>query len=143
MPRNSDTLWIRLLGRGRVQEQAIDEIRELPPTHPLRLNALNLLTNLRANLQTTEDLEIEEENLIMKLSPLYVQWEEAALRKGEQRGEQRGIRLMIESMLEVKFGSRDRELSQIVEPLSQLPAKEATQLILQLSREELLTRFEE
>ena len=50
---------------------------------------------------------------------------------------------MIESMLEVKFGSRDRELSQIVEPLSQLPAKEATQLILQLSREELLTRFEE
>ena len=77
----------------------------------------------------------------MKLSPLYVQWREEALREGEQRGIQQEKRLMIESMLEVKFGAMDRELSQMVEILSQLPAKEATQLIMQSSREELLAWF--
>ncbi|NES01313.1 MAG: hypothetical protein F6J86_47430, partial [Symploca sp. SIO1B1] len=29
LPRTKDTLWIRLLGRGRVQEEAIDEIKAL------------------------------------------------------------------------------------------------------------------
>ena len=48
---------------------------------------------------------------------------------------------MIESMLEVKFGVMDAALTTLVEPLSQLPAKEATQAIWQLSREELLARF--
>ncbi|NET62337.1 MAG: hypothetical protein F6K47_41410, partial [Symploca sp. SIO2E6] len=149
LPRTKDTLWIRLLGRGRVQEEAIDEIKALPPTNPLRLNALKLLTNLKANLQTTQQLDNEEQNLIMKLSPLYLQWREETLREGQQQGVQQGIqqgmqqgmRLMVESMLEVKFGVIDEELSQIVEPLSQLPAKESTQLILQLSREELLAQF--
>ncbi len=44
-------------------------------------------------------------------------------------------------MLEVKFGTIDAELSQIVEALVKLPAKEATQLIMQSNREELLDRF--
>ena len=81
----------------------------------------------------------------MKLSPLYVQWREEALREGQQQGMQQGVqqgmRLMVESMLEVKFGAIDEALSQIIQPLSQLPAKESTQLIWQLSREELLAQF--
>lgn len=48
---------------------------------------------------------------------------------------------MVESMLEVKFGAIDEELSQIVEPLMQLEARERTQLLMQLSREELLALF--
>ncbi|NER99342.1 MAG: hypothetical protein F6J86_36910 [Symploca sp. SIO1B1] len=107
------------------------------------------MTNLKANLQTTQQLDNEEQNLVMKLSPLYLQWREEALREGQQQGVQQGIqqgmqqgmRLMVESMLEVKFGAIDEALSQIVEPLSQLPAKESTQLILQLSREGLLAQF--
>ncbi|NET58757.1 MAG: hypothetical protein F6K47_22180 [Symploca sp. SIO2E6] len=105
------------------------------------------MTNLKANLQTTQQLDDEEQNLIMKLSPLYVQWREETLREGEQQGVQQGMqqgmRLMVESMLEVKFGAIDEALSQIVEPLSLLPAKESTQLIWQLSREELLAEFSE
>ena len=48
---------------------------------------------------------------------------------------------MVETMLQVKFGTIDRELSQIIEPLIQLSALEITQLIMQLNREELLARF--
>ena len=75
----------------------------------------------------------------MKLSPLYLQWQEEAL----QEGEQRTMRLMVESMLETKFGSLDEALRQIVEPLSQLPARDCTQSIWQSSREALLERFRE
>ena len=83
----------------------------------------------------------------MKLSPLYVQWEEAALKKGKELGIQQGIqqekRLMVESMLEVKFGEIDEELAQIVEPLSELATKEVTQLIMQCDRSQLLARFKQ
>ncbi|MCL1464413.1 hypothetical protein [Argonema galeatum] len=145
LPKTEATLWLRLLGRGKVQEDAIDELRTNSPSHPLQSNALKLLTNFQANLQTTEDLDQEERSLIMKLSPLYIQWEQEALKKGEEQGIQQGIqqekRLMIESMLEVKFGVVDEELSPIVEALIQLSTKEVTQLIMQSDREELLGRF--
>ncbi|MCL1473012.1 hypothetical protein [Argonema antarcticum] len=146
LPKTEATLWLRLLGREKVQEEAIDELQVLS-THPLRSNILKLLTNFQANLQTTESLDPDERSLIMKLSPLYLQWEQEALKKGEQQGIQQGIqqekRLMIESMLEVKFGAIDEALSQIISPLIQLPTKEATQLIMQSDRQELLGRFKE
>ena len=146
LPRTPDTLWIRLLGRDRVQDQALEELAKLPAAHPLRANALRFLTNLKADLHEKKALNTEEQNLIMKLSPLYVQWEKAAtqqgIQQGIQQGEQRKMRSMVESLLEVQFGSVDAALSALVEPLSQLPEKEATQAILRLSREELLSRFE-
>ena len=111
------------------------------------LGKLAALTNFQANLQTTASLDQEERSLIMKLSPLYVQWEEAALKKGKELGIQQGIqqekRLMVESMLEVKFGEIDEELAQIVEPLSELATKEVTQLIMQCDRSQLLARFKQ
>lgn len=77
----------------------------------------------------------------LKLSPLYIQWEQEALKRGEQQGIQQEKRGMIESILEVKFGAMDEELSQIVQALIQLPAKEVTQLIMPSSREELSAWF--
>ncbi|MCL1466986.1 hypothetical protein [Argonema galeatum] len=143
LPKTEATLWLRVLGKGRVQEEAIDELQQLPLNHPLRSNVFKLLTNFQANLQTTESLDQEERSLIMKLSPLYIQWEQEALKRGEEQGVQQGMRLMVESMLEVKFGEIDEELAQIVESLSQLPAKEVTQLIMQCNREQLFARFRE
>ena len=157
LPQTPDTLWIRLLGRGRVQDRALDELAKLPSGHPLRSNTLRFLTNLQADLQAKKRLNTEEQNLMMKLSPLYVQWEKEAIQKGEKRGEERGEergekrgekrgvqkerRAMIESMLEVKFGEIDFALTGLIEPLSRLSAKEATQAIWRSSREELLSRF--
>ncbi len=143
LPLTTETLWIRLLGRGRVQDQALEELAKLPPAHPLCSNALQFLTNLRADLQAKKTLNTEEQSLIMKLSPLYVQWEQEATQRGMQQGVQQERRAMVESMLEVRFGTLDETLAALVEPLSQLSAKEAAQAVLQLSREELLARFVE
>ncbi len=153
LPRTPETLWLRVLGKGNVQKQAIAELKALPQDSPFRFNALELLYNLRTILEVRQDLDQEDRELIMELSPLYLQRLEDATQAGVQQGIQQGVqqgiqqgvqqgqRLMVESMLQVKFGVIDEELSQIIEPLIQLEPLERTQLIMLLNREELLARF--
>jgi hypothetical protein len=43
LPRTRETLWLRILGKGTVQTQAINELTALPEDNPLRVNALELL----------------------------------------------------------------------------------------------------
>ncbi len=38
-----DTLWLRILGKGRKQQQAIDELETLPKGSPYRQAVLSLL----------------------------------------------------------------------------------------------------
>lgn len=147
LPRTEETLWLRILGKGTVQKQAISELVSVSANHPLRTNALLLLTNLQANLQQSENLDEEERELIMELSPLVLQWREEARQEGKQEGrqegKQEGERVVIENLLRVRFGELDEELAAIIEPVLELPPEEFTQLLLQLSREELLARFGE
>jgi len=137
LPRTGETLWIRILGKGATQRQAIDELAALPKGIPLRSNALELLANWRLNLETSENLDQEDRELIMNLSPAYLQWREETLREGMQAER----RATIENLLRVRFGSLDDELFAIITQLLELPPEEFTRLLLQLSREELLNRF--
>jgi hypothetical protein len=137
LPRTQETLWLRVLGKGKVQNQAIDELEALPADNPFRINALQLLYSLQKELEVTEDRNEEDRELIMRLSPLYQQDREEA----EQRGEQRGERLVVENLLRVRFGVSDAEILAIIDSLLTLPPEEFTPLLLQLSREELLARF--
>ncbi|XWK87876.1 MAG: hypothetical protein U7127_27445 [Phormidium sp.] len=145
LPRTPETLWLRMLGKGNVQKQAINEIGKLPPNHPLRSNALLLLSNLQATIQASQNIDREDRELVMELSPLLLQWRDEALQEGMQQGVQQGVRMgkrtMIENALRVRFGNLDEELSGIIEPLLELPPEEIMVLALQLSREELLARF--
>lgn len=47
LPKTPQTLWLRLLGRGRVQEEAIAELETLPHNNANREKALEVLQNLR------------------------------------------------------------------------------------------------
>ncbi len=141
LPVTPETLSLRLLGKGRVQQQAVNELQGLPDDNPWKLAALELLYNLRTILEVRQDLEPDDQELIMELSPLYLQRLEDATQRGIQQGNQQGQRLMVESMLQVKFGEVDAELARIIDGLIELPPLERTQLIMQLSRDEILTRF--
>jgi Domain of unknown function (DUF4351) len=90
LPKTPETLWLRILGKGRVQEQAIQEVAALPAQHPQRDNVLDLLGNLKVILEAKANIEPEEQELIMQLSPLYLEKIQAAELVGELRGEQRG-----------------------------------------------------
>jgi len=93
LPRTQETLWLRLLGRGTVQKQAIDELVALPSNQPYVKITLELLYNLQENLRINQNRETETEDreLIMRLAPLYQQDRELARQEGEQQGEQRGL----------------------------------------------------
>ncbi len=149
LPLTRETLWLRMLGKGRVQREAISELRRLSAEDPINFRVLELVYNLLTRLEESEELDEEDRELIMELSPIYLQRLETATQEGVQQGVQQGLqrgikqgeRLVVENLLRLRFGSLDDQLSAIIEPLIELPVEEFTRLALQLSREELLARF--
>ncbi len=133
LPVTPETLWLRLLGKGRVQQRAIEEVQALDINNPLRTKAINLLANLKTTLELNQNLDTEDRNLIMQLSPIYEQ------RLAEARQTER--RTIIENLLRVRFGTLDNSLQAIIEPMLPLSPEEFTPLLVQLSREDLLRRF--
>ncbi len=111
LPRNPETLWFRLLGKGRVQEGAIDEVAHLPQGHPYRQNTLELLVNLRVTLEARTDIEPEERDLIMRLSPLYLEQIQAAKQEGEQQKQQEIALKMLRKNLPIETIVELTELS--------------------------------
>jgi Domain of unknown function (DUF4351) len=131
LPQTPETLWFRLLGKGKVQEQAIEEVAALPMNHPYRDNVLDLLGNLRVTLEAKANIELEERDLIMQLSPLYLEKIQAAERIGGQKEAQTLILRQLnrrvgilppELQLDVKALSLDRleELGEALLDFSQI-----------------------
>ena len=138
LPQTTDTLLLRLLGKGATQQQALSEVLALPVDNPQRATALRLLTNWRITIETNANIDEEDQELMMVLSQAYLEWERAT----EDRGMQSERQAVIENMLKVRFGEVDEPLNAIIPELLELPVKDYTRLLLQLSREELLARFQ-
>ncbi|NER39144.1 MAG: hypothetical protein F6J93_35195 [Oscillatoria sp. SIO1A7] len=137
LPQTTDTLWLRLLGRDKVQNEAISELEKLGPESQFRSVTLSLLYNLQKHLKTRKDRDTSDKELIMRLTPLYEQEREQTFREGEQQGQ----RLLLENLLRARFGSLEPVDSAIIETLLAKPPEESAPLLLQLSREELIARF--
>jgi len=139
LPDNPETLWLRILGRGKVQEKAIKELKSLPLESTLRNNALELVYEMLSLLKARQkqQLDREDKELVMQLSTIYLE----KLENATQQGIERERRVMITSLLRIRFGSIDEEISRIIEPLTALSPEEFTPLLLQSSREDLLARF--
>jgi hypothetical protein len=88
LPRTPATLWFRILGKDGVQKRAIEEVTELPQGHPYRQNTLELLGNLKVTLENQENIQPEDRDLIMQLSPLYLEKIQAAKQEGKLEGKQ-------------------------------------------------------
>jgi len=76
LPIGYDTLWLRVLGRNRVQSRAITELLDLPSGDPLRIEVLRLLTNWRIGLQQRQEVPIEDAEMAVQLSQAYLEWEQ-------------------------------------------------------------------
>jgi hypothetical protein len=91
LPKTRETLWLRLLGRGKIQQQAIQEVLDMSSEDPDRIRVLELLGNWKIMLdESREALRQEERELVMNLSPAYLKWKEETLNEGIQIGERRG-----------------------------------------------------
>ncbi|NER05407.1 MAG: hypothetical protein F6K17_23855 [Okeania sp. SIO3C4] len=85
---------------------------------------------------------LEQPRLLKRLSPRFLQQLEAAYLLGIEQGRQEAARTeIIESVLKFRFNSLDDELREIIQPMLSLSPEEYVPLLVQLSREELLARF--
>jgi hypothetical protein len=99
LPRTPETRWFRILGRDGVQKRAIEEVTELPQEHPYRQNTLELLSNLKITLESQENIQPEDRDLIMQLSPLYLENIQAAKLEGKQEDRQEiALRMLRKNM---------------------------------------------
>ena len=135
LPCTPETLWLRLLGKGRVQQRAVEELETLPQNNPLRNKAIDLLLSLKTQIEIKQNPDEEDREVLMGLSPIYLQ----RLADAEQKGQ----RAVIENLLRARFGTLDDELTAIIQPLLTLTPEEFSPLLIQLSREELLSRFKQ
>ncbi|NJK73571.1 MAG: flagellar assembly protein H [Richelia sp. CSU_2_1] len=137
LPEIPETLWLRILGRGRVQERAIVQLSNLSIDSPVRAIALELLYRLQSNLAANQEQQLEDRELVMTIAPLFQQQLEAAKQEGKQEGIEQGRaegqRSILENFLRVRFGELDAILTAFLVPASALPAIEFTLLLLQLS----------
>jgi predicted transposase/invertase (TIGR01784 family) len=88
---NADTLWLRLLGRGKVQERAVREVLDLPRDNAFRGNVLELLISWRVSIEVKNALEEEDREVFMTLSETYLQWKEATRQEARQEGLEQGL----------------------------------------------------
>ena len=94
LPKTSETLWLRLLGKGKVQQEAVREVIALPEEDPRRGEALRLLSVWKITVETSPNLSNEEE-LVMPLPQAFLEWEKQV----EERGEQRGIKTVAMNLI--------------------------------------------
>lgn len=118
LPQTPETLWLRLLGRGSVQSQAIIELQALPLDHPYQKTTLELVYNLRENLRVNQKLETDDRELIMRLEPLYQRNREQAKEEGRQEGKQEGEKNLILRLLHRRIGEIDSLLIERITGLS-------------------------
>jgi hypothetical protein len=101
LPVTPETLWLRLLGRGQVQQQAIAELGRLPSDHPLRYETVVRVLRWHTEaLQKPRPSEADRE-LIMNGARLLTQWENRVRREGEARGEAKGLRTAVVTACEL------------------------------------------
>ncbi|QEI41905.1 hypothetical protein BMF77_02507 [Dolichospermum sp. UHCC 0315A] len=145
LPTTPETLFLRVLGRGKVQRQAVEELEALSENSPFLTNIIQLVHDLIAVLSARQekehDIDQDDQELIMKLSEMYEQQLAEIKKQEREEGVLRERRAMIESILQVRFGELDSELATIIDQVIAMTREEFTPLLLQLSREELLARF--
>ncbi|MEL4897775.1 DUF4351 domain-containing protein [Crocosphaera sp. Alani8] len=110
LPAIPETLWLRILGRGRIQKQAIDELEALPTSNPIRSITLELLYNLQQNLELSTEQDQDDQELVMRLKPLYQENKEKAVKEREAN--------LIIRQLKRKIGEISSKLENQVRELS-------------------------
>jgi hypothetical protein len=96
LPSTPETLFLRLLGRGKVQRQAVEELEALANNNPFLENVIKLVNDLIAILsarqQKEKDIDQDDQELIMKLSEMYEQLLEELKEQKRQEGIEEGLK---------------------------------------------------
>jgi hypothetical protein len=141
LPVVPETLWMRLLGKGRTQADAIEELILLPDSDPKRTNVLNLMSSWRISIDVAELFDREEEEIAMALSQAYLEWQREAKREGLEQGRQETLRSTVMNLMQLRYGTVDLELEAIVPRLMAMENVAMMRLLLECSRDEVVQFF--
>ncbi|GAP98572.1 DUF4351 domain-containing protein [Leptolyngbya sp. NIES-2104] len=153
LPVTEETLWLRLLGKGTTQEQAIEELLLLPETTPKRAAALDLLVRWRISIEVTANVEAEEERFLVALSQVYLEWErrtraegieqgiEQGIERGIEQGERRGKASLILMLLRSRFETLPQSVEAQIQQLSIVKLDELAIALLQFNNPEDLEQW--
>lgn len=124
LPVTRETLWLRILGRGKVQTKAIQELKALPDGDSYRDSILELvyglLKSLEANQRQSAKPKLEENQLIMTLRTAFRDKLAATERQGFEQGMQQGMQQeinLIIRLLKAKIGNLSPNLEVQVKSL--------------------------
>ena len=128
-----------------VPKSAINEVIALPEDDRKRYTILKLLGTWKITMEISNEIDVEDRELIMNLTPAYLEWERITELRGLERGKEQERRQIVENLLLARFGFIDEQLAAVIQPVLNLTSQEYTTLLLQLSslsREQLLSRFQ-
>ena len=103
LPKTIDTLWLRLLGRGMVQREAVAELLALPKNHPYRQEAMKHLAILQVRLKARQNTTRDLREVMMSLSNVYEEWLQKTTDEGRVKGRLEERRSVALKMLQQQF----------------------------------------
>lgn len=120
LPETPDTLWLRILGKHKVQQRAVEEINRLDANSPYRQNTLKLLSDLMVVLAARQNQNNRETELLMSLrtSAIYLEQIEKITKEAVERARTDEARVFVLKQLTRKLGSLSPELTAKVSELS-------------------------
>jgi Domain of unknown function (DUF4351) len=137
LPATPATLWLRLMGRGTVQTAAILELLSLPQDHPLKKPTIENLAVLLISLRSRQNLNRENQELAMNLTPAYLKWREETLQEGRQ---EQGVQLILRQLTR-KLGELSPEARSHLATLSLAQLEALGEALLDFSDREDLTQW--
>lgn len=123
LPITPETLWLRLLGRGATQRQAVEEVLALPKDDPKRAIALRLLVGWKITIEVSGEIDEEDREVVMTLAEVYQELLERE-REAERRGVEQGERSLVLRQLDRRFGELPQPIRMQIDTLS-LPQLES------------------
>ena len=140
LPCTEETLWLRLLGKGKIQKRAIDEVMAFDIKDSRRSTILKLLANWRVSVAITGQAEKEKE-LMMALSQAYLDWEQETVQRGRQEGRQEGERILVLRLLNHRLGAIPLEVEAQIHTLSLTHLEALGEALLEFSGFDDLVRW--
>lgn len=110
LPRDRDTLLLRLMGAGAVLSDALADLVRLPEDAWERQVAVPALLAVRVQIQHDSNDE-SERGYLMSTQNIYEEWE----RKTRAEGREQGVRRVIALLYEARFGAMPRALADAID----------------------------
>ncbi len=146
LPETLETVWLRIFGKGKTQQKAIETLATLEDKEPLLENVLDVFHKWHEDTQAQDHLTPEDKELLMILSPAYEKSRTQAIVEGVLKGQEQGRlderKFYVNNLMKLRFGI-DEALSQLIDPLVHMPHEESLRLLMHCSREELLAQMNE